>query len=229
MRTKVSCFSLVVALAVAGSALGLSARSCEVIPQSLAKKMLAGVKQHHIGTLVGSRPSTLSAFVLGAAPWFEKNNQDDGDYESCGEIGVAKDGTYAMVWVTEHAHTRCAVISDELPPGFRATGITMHVHPYGRSVILNKNDVILSDMSMDEVGAVFRLQPRHTTTFSNEDYASGPGFLATRSGAIFQNGSASTVCTVSGKAIKVNLIANGQPLPALASGGYILSGVSCSP
>lgn len=149
----------------------------------------------YLGTLYSSGPTTRNAFALAVSPYLhgyaEKTNT-----ESCGEIARDPGHRYALIWGTNHSHLGCIIPGGNVPAGYQPTGVTIHAHPVRPGFRMTVADVILGQFGV--VGRYVGLFVDTPNHFSATDYAGGAGYLATPSGAIFQDGSRASTVAVAG-------------------------------
>ena len=183
-----------VALAIA--TLSIISVPCFALSAHSTSSAVQGVPYTYLGTLYSVGPTTRDAFALAVSPYLhgyaEKHNK-----ESCGEIARNADHRYALVWGTNHSHVGCIIPLQNVPTGFVPFGATIHAHPV-RNYYYSRIDVRfgVSGGAVGERRGTFIFDMGADRHFSERDYESGRGYLATPNGAIFQNGSASSVAKI---------------------------------
>ncbi|OOG64451.1 hypothetical protein B0E46_07300 [Rhodanobacter sp. B04] len=110
-------------------------------------------------------------------------------FEACAEIGQAPDGkSWGLILGSSHSHIGCAVVVGRVPSGMKPTGVTIHGHPALKRFSPNPNDkILLGAMGMDDYD-ILPLTRAAIDHFSPDDFAGGPGYLATPAGLLYQNG-----------------------------------------
>jgi hypothetical protein len=107
-------------------------------------------------------------------------------FEACGMVARGASGTYAVVLSTNHSHLGCVIHHDLVPAGFVATGASIHSHGKKGSFRVNAADRAFRGETDD--GRSHYIAGQDLNHFSPADYAGGPGYLATETGVIHQNG-----------------------------------------
>ncbi len=131
--------------------------------------------------------ATMDAFAIELQPilWaFAARTHE----EPCGEIAVGG-GRFGIVLGSNDSHLACAIDADRVPPGMHATGVTIHAHGGAGSFYMNRADMVFSGIRTDGTQPWIRVAGENVEHFSPTDFAGGPGYLATPTGVIFQNGS----------------------------------------
>lgn len=114
---------------------------------------------------MGSNPGeSKDDFLVRVATFMHGYSWSTG-YESCGII-AEKDGAYSVVVGTSESPTYCD--SQMIYTGWASTGETIHSHPVTNGV-LDGREVLIH-------------------TFSEGDYAAGPGYLVDHGKLIYQRG-----------------------------------------
>jgi len=113
-------------------------------------------------------------------------HSDRTGHEACGQVCQNWDSTqYAVQVVTNDAHIMCAMWTT-CPTGYLPTGQNIHSHcPGPRRLRANLNDMALS---ANRIKRGSQLKPCDPNRFSDQDFAAGPGFLATPERLLFQSG-----------------------------------------
>lgn len=161
---------------------------------AVARTMTAAeLPYEHIADYASQAGETKQAFLLRMAPifrvWADKTGM-----EACAEIGASDDGQYGLVVGTNHSHLGCVIDPTRVLPGMHATNETIHTHGRGVQFAPNAADMVMMDPqtaeSVDAVRAMRRplLGGQVLNRFSAMDYASGPGYLATPTGLMYQHG-----------------------------------------
>jgi len=107
-------------------------------------------------------------------------------HEACGQVCQNVDSTrFAVQVVTNDAHLMCAMWTT-CPEGYLPTGTNIHTHcPSGRMLRANAADALFSANRHRRNST---LPPCDDQTFSAQDYAAGPGYLATPDRLLYQAG-----------------------------------------
>lgn len=145
----------------------------------------------HLGDYISAPGESLHTFLFRVRPDMRAFSEKTG-FESCAAIAETTDGsTFGLVLGSSHGHMGCAVYTAKVPAGMTATGETIHSH--GRDGVFRVNKSDRAMMSPEDAG---RLETSRRTTFAGQcltrfsptDYATGPGYLATPTGLIYQTG-----------------------------------------
>jgi hypothetical protein len=113
---------------------------------------------------------------------------DKTKFEACGDICVDASGTYMVDVVTIRSHVGCGT-SGVCASGFSNTDETIHGHGTDSSFRVNQVDAIVNTYLREKS----RVTGQDLNKFSEQDFRSGPGFLATDSGLIYQSGRGSEI------------------------------------
>lgn len=113
-------------------------------------------------------------------------HSDRTGHEACGQVCQNWDSTQLAVQVvTNDAHIMCAMWTT-CPTGYLPTGENIHSHcPGPRRLRANSADMALSG---NRIKRGSQLKPCDPGSFSLQDYAAGPGYLATPQRLLFQSG-----------------------------------------
>ena len=113
-------------------------------------------------------------------------HSDRTGHEACGQVCQNRDSTrFAVQVVTNDAHIMCAMWTT-CPTGYMHTGRNIHSHcPGPRRLRANSADMA---MSANRIKRGEQLKPCDPRNFSAQDYAAGPGYLATPERLMFQSG-----------------------------------------
>lgn len=167
-----------------GLFLNISPALADNLKFGLRGEVLPVAKVH---TIYSQEGETLDAFVLRLGVWFRNFTTTSG-YEACGTLFQSSDGRYALPIFTNNSQIGCAtpVVSLE---GFVATNQSVHSHPVEKSATPNAQDKIFIRGTSQRFSAEYRqrrnLDPR---TFSDIDFAGGPGFLVADGRVLHQSG-----------------------------------------
>ena len=136
---------------------------------------------------------SLDGFVLRIAPRLRAYSDATG-YEACGVL--ATDGErFGVVVGTNHSHIACVNFSVYRPIGMTSYKKTMHSHGVEGKFKPNNADITLQGQHMS--GRYLRINTVHgqkLAEFSDDDFRSGPGYLAAPEGrAFYHNGTAYSV------------------------------------
>lgn len=156
-------------------------------PASAATPDLRGLAYESLGTYTSQPGDTLAQFLERVRPTIRAFIDRTG-FEACAEIAQTADGKgWGIVLGSSDSRIGCAVAVARVPVGMAPTGVTIHGHPTLRRLYPNPNDIVLlSAMGMDaDAASIMREDPDH---FSPGDYAGGPGYLATPTGLLYQDG-----------------------------------------
>lgn len=146
-----------------------------------------GLAYQAIGTYISAPGETEVQFLERMRPLIRAFIDRTG-YEACAEIGQGAGGkSWGIMLGSSNSRIGCAVAVRRVPDGMTPTGVTIHGHPELRRLYPNPNDIILlSAMGMDaDADSIMRADPNH---FSPGDFAGGPGYLATPTGLLYQDG-----------------------------------------
>lgn len=108
---------------------------------------------------------------------------DRTNYEACGDICVSVSGEFRVNIVTLKSHAGCGT-SGVCTAGYANTGETIHGHGTDKIFRVNEIDAIVNT----DLRAGFRTDGQNLYRFSEQDYTSGPGYLATPTGLLYQSG-----------------------------------------
>lgn len=146
----------------------------------------AGVVPERELTLMESAPGEgRDAFLKRVGRVLVEHSQLTG-HEACGQVCQNRDSSrFAVQVVTNDAHIMCAMWTT-CPEGYMLTGSSIHSHcPAKRMLRANGADMAMSG-NRYKLGD--RLKGCDDRRFSDLDIASGPGYLATPDGLLFQQG-----------------------------------------
>lgn len=142
-----------------------------------------------VTTFYSQEGETLDAFALRMGVWFRNFTTTSG-YEACGLIFASstEEGKWALPIFTNNSQIGCAMPETTLE-GYALTKETIHSHPVEKMVEPNANDRIFLQGQSDRFH-VERRQRRNVDprTFSNTDFAGGPGYLVTDGKVLYQAG-----------------------------------------
>jgi hypothetical protein len=116
---------------------------------------------------------------------------DSTSFEACGVIAQADDGcAFGLIAKTNRSHAVCVSRAVNVPAGLAAVvvngkSVTIHTHPRSRTIRLSDTDLLLTGRERTGAAQIMRQDPDN---FSSDDYATGPGYLATADGVLFQSG-----------------------------------------
>lgn len=163
----------------------------ESAPHGAANAIIGNGAQVMVLPLVATRSAqgeSLDAFAMRVAPWF-RNFTATSSFEACGRVGRSADGQFSIVITTSHAQVGCANANMFLE-GFEDTGETIHSHPQVRRYVAKGNDRAFLRASLGGSRPVPLRQRLNGggLTFSEPDFASGPGYLVTASKVLHQRG-----------------------------------------
>lgn len=139
-----------------------------------------------LGEMTSNQGESLPAFLARVGERLRAFSDRTG-FEGCGEL--ATDGTrYGVELGSNGSHIGCVIHTERVPASMHATGESIHSHGQDKRFCLNAADV-----EMFEPGAAMPVKPvcfmgQHLAEFSEQDYRSGPGYLATPSGILHQHG-----------------------------------------
>jgi hypothetical protein len=152
-----------------------------------------GLPYEHIADYTSNPGESEHAFLIRMVPvfraWANKTAM-----EACAEIGSDGAGRYGLVVGTSRSHLGCVIDDARVLPGMAGTGETIHTHGRCAPFAANRADMVLMDpataSAVDAVRAMRRplLNGQTLDQFSAADYNSGPGYLATPTGLIYQHG-----------------------------------------
>lgn len=139
-----------------------------------------------LGEMTSRQGESLPAFLARVGERLRAFSDRTG-FEGCGAL--ATDGTrYGVELGSNGSHIGCVIDTRRVPAGMHAMGESIHSHGQDKRFCLNAADVELIDP-----GAMMPAKPvcfmgQHLAEFSEQDYRSGPGYLATPSGILHQHG-----------------------------------------
>lgn len=174
-----------------GCVLGLGS-----IPAFGSEPEVFKVQAWEVGTYTSTPGESHDAFVRRVAQALKAWTDETGT-EACGPIEQAKDGTYSVQLTTEKAQTVC-LQSTAPVAGMAYTGDNIHSHPSakngGYTVRLTGQDLVALEALgrgklVDDLRR-FHIRTLHAEpdTFSDDDYASGPGYLVVKGRLLYQHG-----------------------------------------
>jgi hypothetical protein len=134
-----------------------------------------------------SRPGESLESFLGRVGGELRTHSKSSGYQTCGAVAVSQDGcAFGIIAATNEAHMGCVTKHERVPPGMHFSGETIHSPGTRAGFITNARDRVF----LRELYGVAesRVLHQNVTAFSAIDYASGPGYLATDRGVMFQNG-----------------------------------------
>jgi hypothetical protein len=152
----------------------------------------------HIADYTSNPGESEHTFLIRMVPVF-RAWADETSMEACAAIGTDGAGRYGLVVGTSRSHLGCVVDMNRVLPGMTDTGETIHTHGRSAPFAPNRADMALMDpttaASVDAVRAMRRplLGGQVLDRFSAEDYASGPGYLTTPTGLLYQHGEGTAV------------------------------------
>lgn len=118
--------------------------------------------------------------VASVAPILQLHSEQTG-HEACAQI-CKSSNQYGAVVTTVGSHIMCPV-TNLCPEGFTPTNVGIHSHPGGHSYKINPVDKILLNSPFYKVGATEKRGKNNA--FSDEDFASGAGYMVNAQGEIF--------------------------------------------
>lgn len=195
--TTMARMGMVAALAI-GTMLGAVTATAQTADQgtvqgSLTSFQLKGLPYEHVGDYTSNPGESEHAFLIRMVPIFRAFAERTGE-EACAAIGVEPDGkTYGLIIGSNDSHVGCA--SDRIPGGTTYTGETIHTHGRRKQAFEpNKSDRIFLGMDSAYVGGhVLIIHGEDPDHFSETDFATGPGYLATPDGLLYQHGGGTEV------------------------------------
>lgn len=146
------------------------AQSVTVLDHSVAVQKISSA-------IVAENEEELVRSVSGV---LQKHSQDTG-HEACAQI-CKSSNQYAAMVTTVGSHIMCPV-TNLCPEGFTPTHVGIHSHPGGHSYKINPVDKILLNSPFYKVGATEKRGKNNA--FSDEDFASGAGYMVNAQGEIF--------------------------------------------
>lgn len=136
--------------------------------------------------VVSEPGESMDAFALRIGPRLRAYSDETG-YEACGVL--ATDGElFGVVIGSNRAHIACANFNAFRPIGMKPTGQTIHSHGVDGRFHANRNDVALQGQFFAGQMGIKSVAGQKLNAFSNMDYEGGPGYLATPTGVIHQQG-----------------------------------------
>lgn len=168
---------------------------------SFSKKsdvLLSSLPYEHISNLTSFPGETKSAFLQRVAPSLRAYSDKTG-FEACGVIATGPQGGFSVVLGSSHSHLACVNDPSHVLEGYTLTGETFHSHGTAKQFVVNKADKLLMDPQIaDQLETARRrmLAGQSLFHFSPADFASGPGYLATPNGVIYQHGENKSVTSL---------------------------------
>lgn len=166
----------------------------------LMKNQLAHLPYEHIADVTSEPGESENAFLLRIGPQLRAYSDKTG-FEACGTIGSDGQGHYGVVLGSSHSHLSCVNYPDRVVAGMTATGYTIHSHGKQGVFSMSRNDKLLFSVGADPTETtglspdgmdLVMVHGQLLDRFSDSDYESGPGYLATPTGVIFQHGAQTT-------------------------------------
>jgi len=149
-------------------------------------RVAAGTVPERELVLMESAPGESKVAFLRRVGRVLADHADRTGHEACGQVCQNQDSSaFAVQVVTNDAHIMCAMWTT-CPSGYLPTGTNIHAHcPQARLLRANAADAAFS-------GNRYRrgktLPPCDPHRFSQQDFASGPGYLATPERLLYQAG-----------------------------------------
>ena len=141
----------------------------------------------HIGDFNSNLGEGEVAFLERVRPILRAFSDKTG-FEACAAIAKDKSGThFGVILGSTESHLGCAIYPAKVPDGMTYTGVSIHSHGGTRSFNMSKADKILMGFNPENINLI-PVHGQDLYHFSPTDYKSGPGYLATPTGLIFQNG-----------------------------------------
>lgn len=195
-------------------ALGLAAGSAPATAQVAASETLNAMALHSmpyeaIGTYTSRPGETEIAFLERLRPLLRAFS-DRTQFEACAEIARTPDGTaFGIVLGSSKSHLGCVVYPSRVPQGMQATGVTIHSHGGSKGFGMNRADRLLT--GTPDTGSYTWIGAQRLDHFSPTDYAGGPGYLATPTGLLYQDGSPGSEQAVNAPLLPPATIASRSP------------------
>lgn len=178
--------NLIIAAIVAVAGLVMS-----VLPRPAFADSIASLPYTQLGVYTSEPGESLEAFVLRIRPVLVDYSKSTG-FEACGGIAANADKSqFGIVLGTNLSHLGCAIYPDRVPEGLSYAGLTFHSHGLDRMYSMNRPDKIFTHNTA--ATTAIRVGGDNLFGFSETDFASGPGYLATPKGVLFQHGQGTTV------------------------------------
>src|SRR5690606_15845750 len=140
------------------------------------------LKRYGVGSYRSARNEGKIAFLKRVGKTI-RGYADQTHFEGCGDICRDPSGALSVDVVSLKSHAGCGT-SGVCPSGFSNTGETIHSHGTDRNFRANMIDSIVNT----DLREGSRISGQDLSTFAPQDYSSGPGFLATPTGLIYQPG-----------------------------------------
>lgn len=159
--------------------------SMTALSKTLTPEELSYLPYEHIANFTSQPGESEQAFLMRIGPSLRAYSNKTG-FESCGVIASDGKGHFGVVLGSNHSHLACVNDESRVPKGMTSTGETIHSHGRQGSFNMNKSDKILS--GIDAGSGLIPVHGQILDQFSPTDYASGPGYLATPTGLMYQHG-----------------------------------------
>lgn len=139
-----------------------------------------------VDVIVSNDGEALPAFLARVGQRMSQLSEFQG-WEYCGE--VATDGkAYGVDITTTGAHVACIIDPSAVPSGMHDSGETIHNHGNGKPFAMNATDLGIGQVPEWAKQRGKLIHGENLYQFSQRDFASGPGYLATPLGVIHQSG-----------------------------------------
>lgn len=148
-----------------------------------------GLPYVHIADYYSNPGESKNDFLLRIGPKLRAYSDKTG-FEACGVIATNQQGQFAVVLGSSLSHIGCVNDTTRIPHGMTSTNETIHSHGRnGLRIMATQSDWILMGNPFNPPHYVGGFDLSH---FSDQDFEH-PGYLATPTGVLYQDGSASSV------------------------------------
>lgn len=176
---------LVAALSVVG-ALSVPANAQTAANNTINAMALHAMPYEALGTYTSTPGETEVQFLERMRPVLRAFS-DSTQFEACAEIASTADGkSWGILLGSSKSHLGCVVYPGRVPAGMAATGVTIHSHGGSKGFGMNRADRLLT--GTPDMGRYVWIDAQRLDHFSPTDFAGGPGYLATPTGLLYQDG-----------------------------------------
>lgn len=165
-----------------------------IVAALLACSSLSAVaepRRYDVKEIVSQVDENLESFVLRVAPELDSFTRESG-HEACGMIAQTPNGNqFGIRLITIKGAMTCSMLRSNVPDGMRAMNVSIHSHPYKRSVFPTAADVnYYAEHPMNSGRMIKRGKPEKVggAYFSQGDYQAGPGYLVAEGRLLYQEG-----------------------------------------
>lgn len=164
---------------------------------TLSQQEVQDLPYTHIATEISLPGESENAFLTRIAPELVAYSAKT-HFEACGKVATDGHGRYGVVIGSNGSHLACVEYNDKVPEGMTTDGTTIHSHARCRFSMNHVDKVLNPSLAAisDSRPVPLVMDGEDLYHFSQQDFLSGPGYLATPNGVIYQNGSSNSVVAV---------------------------------